>query len=135
MSQVESSMVDRIQCVRCSCDNQANRRFCNQCGEHLRQPCPYCSVECAVNEKFCGECGGDIDAWVATQREIGEQRCQSAMVLRESGELDKAINVLGEVLEFSHPALHSTVEDASLMLTQIRDFRDQQQSNLSLIHI
>jgi class 3 adenylate cyclase/tetratricopeptide (TPR) repeat protein len=46
-----------IACSRCGTENEADRRFCVECGNRLGGPCPVCGTVNPAEAKFCGNCG------------------------------------------------------------------------------
>jgi len=51
-------------CSSCATDNEADRKFCKECGRRLATACPACGAPNAADAKFCGECGASIAAGV-----------------------------------------------------------------------
>jgi Double zinc ribbon len=47
-------------CSSCATDNEADRKFCKECGKRLATGCPACGAPNAADAKFCGECGASI---------------------------------------------------------------------------
>ena len=130
-SQPAPRPAQHVRCTRCAEINPVSRRYCNQCGDHLLQPCPHCGVECAVDENYCGQCGGDVGGWIAEQRHRIEQTCQSALVYRASDELEQSLQVLSTVMRQDHPALQAASQQASLLYEQIRDFYEQRRDEVA----
>lgn len=54
-----SEPVIHIRCHKCNHDNEANAKFCCQCGAALAKsmPCPNCSELNDPDAKFCDNCG------------------------------------------------------------------------------
>jgi len=46
-----------VQCPACQAENQAQNKFCGECGARLRLICPGCGHPNEPTQKFCGECG------------------------------------------------------------------------------
>jgi class 3 adenylate cyclase/tetratricopeptide (TPR) repeat protein len=46
-----------VRCSVCGTENEAGRKFCQECGSALARPCPTCGSPNAPAAKFCGECG------------------------------------------------------------------------------
>ncbi|MGD8486147.1 MAG: AAA family ATPase, partial [Chloroflexota bacterium] len=55
-----------ITCARCSAENAAGRRFCDQCGASLATGCPHCGGENRPEARFCGDCGQPLTSAPAT---------------------------------------------------------------------
>jgi hypothetical protein len=49
-----------MNCRRCRHDNEANARFCSECGATLGLRCPECDAEQAAGSKFCNQCGSSL---------------------------------------------------------------------------
>jgi predicted amidophosphoribosyltransferase len=49
-----------MKCSQCGLDNEANKKFCTECGTSLSLNCPQCNAEVKETEKFCGECGRSL---------------------------------------------------------------------------
>ncbi len=47
-------------CSACGTDNEADRKFCGECGAKLAAACPSCGASNAPGVKFCGECGSAL---------------------------------------------------------------------------
>jgi serine protease Do len=54
---------DTVSCANCGADLSPSAKFCNECGEPVRQKptnCPECNAPVAPGAKFCNECGTRI---------------------------------------------------------------------------
>ena len=49
-------------CSSCATENEADRKFCRECGRRLVSGCPACGAGNAADAKFCGECGASLAA-------------------------------------------------------------------------
>ncbi|HUP83497.1 MAG TPA: adenylate/guanylate cyclase domain-containing protein [Candidatus Limnocylindria bacterium] len=50
-------------CANCGTQNDAGRRFCDECGASLAAPCPNCgATDNRPSAKFCGTCGATLNA-------------------------------------------------------------------------
>ena len=58
-------MSETISCPACGSANEADRKFCGECGTALAQTCPSCGTPNAPSVKFCGECGTALTASTA----------------------------------------------------------------------
>ena len=58
-------MSETISCPACGSSNEADRKFCGECGTALAQTCPSCGTPNAPSVKFCGECGTALGATTA----------------------------------------------------------------------
>ncbi len=53
-----------MRCASCGTENEAGRKFCEECGARLAAGCPVCGGPNAATAKFCGECGTKLSgAW------------------------------------------------------------------------
>ena len=52
-----SRVADAIVCPACGAGNEADRKFCGECGSALARRCPECGYPNPSTVKFCGECG------------------------------------------------------------------------------
>ena len=44
-------------CPKCNVDNQAEAKFCNDCGAALMKNCAHCGKSNAPTARFCDKCG------------------------------------------------------------------------------
>jgi S1-C subfamily serine protease/ribosomal protein L40E len=54
---------DTVSCANCGADLSPSAKFCNECGEPVRQKptnCPECNAPVAPGAKFCNKCGTRI---------------------------------------------------------------------------
>jgi class 3 adenylate cyclase/tetratricopeptide (TPR) repeat protein len=49
-----------LTCASCGTQNEANRKFCGECGTQLAISCGACGTANAPGTKFCGECGTQL---------------------------------------------------------------------------
>jgi hypothetical protein len=49
-----------IACPACGTHNDAERRFCVECGTRLATGCPVCGTVNPPESKFCGQCGTNL---------------------------------------------------------------------------
>ncbi|MEZ5219783.1 MAG: adenylate/guanylate cyclase domain-containing protein [Ilumatobacteraceae bacterium] len=49
-----------MECGTCSHDNEANARFCGECGAPIRARCGACDAEQPAGAKFCNQCGSQM---------------------------------------------------------------------------
>ncbi len=47
-------------CAKCGAENEADKKFCTECGARLALSCPACGAAIAGTERFCGECGTSL---------------------------------------------------------------------------
>ncbi|MDD3242474.1 MAG: zinc ribbon domain-containing protein [Eubacteriales bacterium] len=46
-----------IVCPNCKTQNPEGSKFCNSCGEKLKNECPNCGAPITAGSKFCSQCG------------------------------------------------------------------------------
>ena len=51
-----------LTCANCGTQNEANQKFCVECGQRLAAACSVCGNLNAPGAKFCGECGNPLAA-------------------------------------------------------------------------
>ena len=62
-------------CPVCSATNDADLRFCTNCGASLAQTCEVCGTVNAPNARFCGACGAPLEApSTAATSDVAEER-------------------------------------------------------------
>ena len=47
-------------CPACGAQNDADAKFCDNCGKALKKECPACGTQNDVDAKFCDNCGGPL---------------------------------------------------------------------------
>jgi class 3 adenylate cyclase/tetratricopeptide (TPR) repeat protein len=50
-------VAESVLCPSCGTPNEADRKFCGECGNALARACPSCGTPNPSGVKFCGECG------------------------------------------------------------------------------
>ena len=51
-----------MSCAGCGATNEADARFCEECGAALDRRCASCGAESKPTARFCRRCGGSLDA-------------------------------------------------------------------------
>jgi hypothetical protein len=76
---------DYISCENCSCKNNANAKFCSNCGFQLRQArrCDSCGATQKANNKFCTDCGKQVSEKTSEADTI-EKDLQSEAIIVET---------------------------------------------------
>src|SRR5262245_64738580 len=49
-----------MRCQSCSCENEEEAQFCEECGIPLVRACPSCGREVRPTAKFCSKCGTSL---------------------------------------------------------------------------
>ena len=47
-------------CSKCGTKNEADQKFCGECGTRLVTACPACGAANPPGRRFCGECGTNL---------------------------------------------------------------------------
>ena len=69
------SLSTTMTCPACGTENEAERKFCGECGSSLALACPACQAPNPPGTKFCGECGASlVEGNAATVREHTAER-------------------------------------------------------------
>jgi class 3 adenylate cyclase len=63
-----------LTCPACSASNDAEQRFCTNCGASLAQACAVCGTVNAPTARFCGACGSPIDVPSGGPADLAEER-------------------------------------------------------------
>jgi class 3 adenylate cyclase/tetratricopeptide (TPR) repeat protein len=63
-----------MRCERCTCDNSANSRFCQECGAPLPLLCHGCGHARQPGAKFCGWCGAAAAGGALAPEPTGERK-------------------------------------------------------------
>jgi class 3 adenylate cyclase/tetratricopeptide (TPR) repeat protein len=66
-----------VECSACGTDNDAERKFCMECGTPLARTGPSCGTENPPRSKFCGECGSALAAGTGPDSQAGGGRSPS----------------------------------------------------------
>jgi class 3 adenylate cyclase len=70
-------------CGSCGHDNEANAKFCSECGAPLMVRCGSCQAEQPPGAKFCNQCGSPITATSAPEPGA-EQRAPASNAVRKN---------------------------------------------------
>ncbi len=66
-------MSGQVTCPACSTLNDAEQRFCTECGASLARECGVCGTVNALNARFCGACGSPLET-PSSQPVLAEER-------------------------------------------------------------
>jgi class 3 adenylate cyclase/tetratricopeptide (TPR) repeat protein len=72
----------RVTCANCGTANEAERKFCSECGNRLGVICAVCGTLNPAVAKFCGECGSAMSAQAAEaagSEPVAERRLVSVL--------------------------------------------------------
>jgi len=56
-SAIKGDNIEKVTCQNCQTLNDADAKFCNECGETLKMSCPKCGSQNDADAKFCDQCG------------------------------------------------------------------------------
>src|SRR5207249_808700 len=109
-----------IACSRCGTENDADRRFCVECGNRLAAPCPVCATVNPAEAKFCGNCG---TALVAGMSATGGTALDQALPLGGPGVAERRlVSVLFvDLVGFTTASERRDAEDTRELLTTYYD--------------
>src|SRR6516164_9655556 len=54
-------VVSAMRCSNCGGENPAGKKFCEDCGAPLANPCPKFGAETTAGKRFCGACGAALE--------------------------------------------------------------------------
>ena len=96
-----------------------SRKFCENCGKPMVEPCLKCGKENGVWAKFCGPCGADLVATLqATICRLQAER-EQILALRKAFQFNDAIERLTR-MDTSHPRLQEFSQWASETLGEVQ---------------
>jgi class 3 adenylate cyclase len=72
-----------VGCSSCGHDNEANAKFCSECGASLMAKCGSCQADQPPGAKFCNQCGSPITATSAPDPGA-EQRAPASNAVRKN---------------------------------------------------
>jgi len=103
-------------CPNCGSENEASRKFCDECGTPFARGCPACGVPNRAGARFCGECGGPLAAGTAPS---GEERPAIAGHAPEPVSERRLVTVLfADLVGFTGLAEGRDAEDTRELLTR-----------------
>src|SRR4051794_16739688 len=108
----------RMECAACGTANDADSRFCTECGAPLAQVCPNCSTPYKPGSKFCGGCGAALAGAPAAAAET----TPSAGPASAPGAQRRVVSVLfADLVGFTTVSQHRDAEDVRELLTRYFD--------------
>jgi serine/threonine protein kinase len=114
------SRLQEGQCTGCGVINDRSRKFCNDCGASLKEPCPSCAAPTAVWERFCGECGVDIQSIIQSQIEDAQILKSEVKSLRTTFRHNEALAKLDTLLTSDHSSLQDQRDWADALRTKLQ---------------
>ncbi|HEV3006679.1 MAG TPA: protein kinase [Pirellulales bacterium] len=108
-------------CPKCRSANDASRKFCQRCGESLREPCPRCQQPIVVGAAFCGECGANVDTVVRELRATFEREKLQIEALLGDYRHAEAIAKLESVASGNAPRVGAYATWAACTLDAVRE--------------
>src|SRR3954447_12891432 len=108
----------RMECAACGTANDADSRFCTECGAPLAQVCPSCSTPYKPGSKFCGGCGAALAGAPAAAAETAP----SAGPALAPGAQRRVVSVLfADLVGFTTISQHRDAEEVRELLTRYFD--------------
>src|SRR4051794_11625801 len=108
----------RMECAACGTANDADSRFCTECGAPLAQVCPNCSTPYKPGSKFCGGCGAALAGAPAAAAET----TPSAGPALAPGAQRRVVSVLfADLVGFTTISQHRDAEEVRELLTRYFD--------------
>src|SRR5262245_11378551 len=86
-----------MHCPRCHASNEADSRFCEECGARLDVACPGCGQRAAAGKKFCRSCGTALTVTPAASPESYTPKHLAEKILSSKSALEgerKQVTVL-----------------------------------------
>src|SRR4051794_10431801 len=107
-------------CAACGASNDADCRFCTECGAALAPVCPRCSATSRPGSKFCGSCGGPLAA--SAPAAAGRPAAAPAALAETSGAQRRVVTVLfADLVGFTTVSQHRDAEEVRDLLTRYFD--------------
>ncbi len=104
-----------MNCVNCGTENQADRKFCKECGTVLQVTCAACGTPNDPGDKFCGNCGSGLASESAPVSAVGEDTPSSEPALVEG---KRFVSVLfADIVSYTTFSESRDSEDIRDMLT------------------
>jgi TolA-binding protein len=103
----------------CGVINQAERKFCKECGESLREACLKCEESIPPWEKFCPLCGGNLDELATVRREEFDTVKEQVEDHRRDCRFEEAATVAATLGEQTHSRLRDYAEWSSRSIEEI----------------
>ena len=96
-------LINGYQCPSCGFVNEAETRFCGNCGKKLLKTCPSCNKEIQLEKRFCPNCGleltiADID--VKFRMKIDDVFMISGIGLVAAGKIELGTIKIGDEISF-----------------------------------
>src|SRR3954463_15268695 len=108
----------RMDCRTCGTANDADCRFCTECGAPLAQVCPSCSTPYKPGSKFCGGCGAALAGAPAAAAETAP----SAGPALAPGAQRRVVSVMfADLVGFTTISQHRDAEEVRELLTRYFD--------------
>ena len=104
-----------MRCSKCGRDSTAGKKFCEDCGAPLANPCPTCGAETTIGKRFCGECGTPLDTAAPANAEGnpgGERRHLTVLFCDLVGSTEIAARLDPEEWREVLAAYHGAAADA-----------------------
>lgn len=107
-----------LSCRNCATRNDADRKFCKECGAPLYGPCPECGETVGLVEKFCGGCGFHVGEVFHERLQAARSVFQEGAALRAATQFAAAQQTLRRLAVDADPLLHGLRRQAEQELRQ-----------------
>ncbi|MCH8830227.1 MAG: protein kinase, partial [Planctomycetes bacterium] len=108
------------ECSQCGRVNGAEKKFCEDCGVSLVEPCLQCKSPVSGWTQYCGECGANVSELLGTRiRELESQRRLLPAMAAEFRFLE-ATALLEKTAKITHPRLQNFAAWAKTELPAIQ---------------
>lgn len=94
------------ECHDCGAGNDAERRYCKECGSPLYGPCPECGETVGLAEKFCGGCGFAVGETFRERVQAAQSILHEGLALRHAAQFSQAQTHFRRLLADPDPLLH-----------------------------
>src|SRR3954454_3984624 len=107
-------------CAACGATNDADCRFCTECGGPLAPVCPQCSATSRPGSKFCGNCGAPLAA--ASPAPAAQPSVPPAPSTENSGAQRRVVTIVfADLVGFTTISQHRDAEEVRDLLTRYFD--------------
>lgn len=106
------------ECRNCQARNDAERKFCRECGSPLYGPCPECAETIGLSEKFCGGCGFQVGETFHQRMQAAQAMLHEGAALRGAAQYKQAEMLLRRLAADVDPLLHGLRRRAEQELQQ-----------------
>ncbi len=114
-------------CTSCGTINEPSRKFCQGCGDSLREPCLGCEAEIGAWETFCPECGEKLDSLAVLRRAEFDGTKEEIVSLRRDCQFAEAAAKAEQLADLKSLRLREYKTWANEQLAEIVTEQQQQE--------